>query len=155
MPASITVGFVVEKFITPKQGGWLFGIDYVQNKATDYRSFGQADPALRDRWELRAGAQIRPVPKNNYFSNVSYRAGVFFGTDYIYVAEKLPVLGTSFGMGLPVRNFNRQNDQFTIINLAFEFINRGNNNNLLKENLFRISAGLSLSDLWFLKRKYN
>jgi len=155
MPASITVGFTVEKSVTLKQGGWLFGIDYLQNKATDYRSFGQADPALRDKWEVRAGAQIRPVPKNNYFSNVSYRAGVFYGEDYIYVNEKLPVLGTSFGLGLPVRNFNRQNEQFTIINLAFEFINRGTNDNLLKENLFRISAGFSLSDLWFLKRKYN
>jgi hypothetical protein len=42
-----------------------------------------------------------------------------------------------------------------MLNLAFEYLKRGNNNNLLKENLFRFSVGLNLSDLWFGKRKYD
>jgi len=154
-PGSYTAGFVLEKFVSAKQAGWLIGIDYVQNKWSDYRAYGQADPSVRDKWELRAGAQLRPVPKENYFSNVTYRAGAFFGPDYIYINNKLPVFGASFGLGLPIRNYNRQNEQYTLINLAFEFIKRGNNNNVLKENLFRLSAGFSLSDLWFVKRKYD
>jgi hypothetical protein len=153
-PTSYTAGFVLEKFVTAKEAGWLIGVDYVQSKWSDYRIYGQADPAVRDKWELRAGAQLRPVPKENYFSNVTYRAGAFFGPDYIYINKKLPVFGASFGLGLPIRNFNRQNEQYTIINLAFEFIKRGNNDNVLKENLFRLSAGFSLSDVWFIKRKY-
>lgn len=154
-PTSYTTGFVLEKFVTAKEAGWLIGVDYVQSKWSDYRIYGQADPAVRDKWELRAGAQLRPVPKANYFSNVTYRAGAFFGPDYIYVNKKLPVFGASFGLGLPIRNFNRQNEQYTIINLAFEFIKRGNNDNVLKENLFRLSAGFSLSDVWFIKRRYD
>ena len=154
-PGSFTVGFVFEKFVTAKEAGWLIGIDYVQNKWGDYRAYGQADPSVRDKWELRAGAQLRPAPKENYFSNVTYRAGAFFGPDYIYINNKLPVFGASFGLGLPIRNYNRQNDQYTIINLAFEFIKRGNNSNVLKENLFRMSVGFSLSDLWFTKRRYD
>ncbi len=154
-PGSYIAGFVLEKFMTAKQGGWLIGIDYVQNNWSDYRVYGQPDPSVRDKWELRAGAQLRPVPKANYFSNVSYRVGAFFGTDYIYVNDKLPVIGATFGFGIPLRNFNRQNEQYTLINLAFEFIKRGNNDNVLKENLFRLSAGFSLSDLWFMKRKYD
>ena len=117
--------------------------------------YGQSDPSVRDKWELRAGAQLTPVPKTSYFSNVLYRVGGFFGPDYIYVDRKLPVFGASFGMGLPLRNYNRQTEQYTMINLAFEFIKRGNNDNLVKESLFRISAGFSLSDLWFAKRKYD
>jgi hypothetical protein len=154
-PASYTAGFVLERFLSAKKAGWLFGIDYTQSKWSDYRSYGVADPSIKDKWELRAGFQLRPIPKTNYFSNVSYRAGVFFGPDYIQVGKKLPVFGTTVGMGLPLRNYNRQNEQFTLINLAFEFIRRGNNDNVLKENLFRLSAGFSLSDLWFLKRKYD
>ena len=153
-PTSYTAGFVLEKFVTAQEAGWLIGVDYVQSKWSDYRIYGQADPAVRDKWELRAGAQLRPVPKENYFSNVTYRAGAFFGPDYIYINKKLPVFGASFGLGLPIRNFNRQNEQYTIVNLAFEFIKRGNNDNVLKENLFRLSAGFSLSDVWFIKRKY-
>lgn len=154
-PGSYTAGFVFEKFVKAKEAGWLIGIDYVQNKWSDYRIYGQADPAVRDKWEIRAGVQLTPVPKTNYFSNVTYRAGAFFGPDYIHIDKKLPVFGASFGMGLPLRNYNRQNEQYTVINLAFEFIKRGNNDNLLKENLFRVSAGFSLSDLWFTKRKYD
>ena len=153
-PASYTTGFVLEKPVTLKEAGWLIGIDYVQSKWSDYRAYGQTDPAVRDKWELRAGAQLRPAPKANYFSNVTYRAGAFFGPDYIYVNKKLPVFGASFGLGLPIRNFSRQNEQQTIVNLAFEFIKRGNNNNVLKENLFRLSAGFSLSDIWFVKKVY-
>ncbi len=154
-PGSLTVGFVFEKLPTLKEASWLIGIDYVQNKWGDYRVYGQADPSVRDKWELRAGAQLRPAPKENYFSNVTYRAGAFFGPDYIYINNKLPVFGASFGLGLPIRNYNRQNEQYTIISLAFEFIKRGNNSNVLKENLFRLSAGFSLSDMWFIKRRYD
>ncbi len=153
-PSSYTAGFVLEKFVTTQEAGWLIGVDYSQSKWSDYRSYGQADPTIRDKWELRAGVQLRPVPKLNYFSNVTYRAGAFFGPDYIHINQKLPVFGATFGLGLPLRNFSRQSEQYTLINLAFEFIKRGNNDNVLKENLFRLSAGFSLSDIWFVKRKY-
>ena len=41
-----------------------------------------------------------------------------------------------------------------MVNLAFEYGKRGNDDNLLKENLFRISVGFNFTDLWFGKRKY-
>jgi len=155
-PASYTAGFIIERPLTTKKAGWLFGIDYALSKWSDYRFFGEVDPSVRDKWEVRAGVQLKPVPRSNYFSNVSYRAGTFFGPDYVYVNEKLPVFGASFGLGLPLFNYNRQSaGQATLINLAVEYIKRGNNDNVLKENMFRISLGFSLSDFWFRKRKYD
>jgi len=98
---------------------------------------------------------VRPEPKKNYFSNVAYRAGFVIGQDYIQVENKLPLWGLSFGMGLPLANYNQlARAQASIINLSLEYTKRGNNKNLLKDNFFRISVGLSLSDLWFIKRKY-
>ena len=155
-PSSYTGGFVLERPLTAKKSGWLFGIDYMVGNWSDYRFYGQPDLNVQDKWELRAGAQLKPAPKGNYFSTVSYRVGTFFGPDYIHVNEKLPVYGISFGMGLPVFNYNRQSaGQATLVNLAMEFIKRGNNNNALKENMFRISAGFAFSDFWFRKRKYD
>jgi hypothetical protein len=154
-PGSYTAGFVIEKLVGPKQAGWLLGIDYIQNKWSDYRFYGQPDNNVQDKWELRVGTQLRPVPKSNYFSNVAYRAGFFVGPDYILVNKKLPTFGITAGVGLPLVNYNRLSPgQATIINLAFEYIKRGNNHNLLKENMFRVSVGLSLSDFWFVKKKY-
>jgi hypothetical protein len=110
---------------------------------------------VNNNWEVRVGAQIRPEPKKNYFSNVSYRGGLFIGQDYIHVVNNLPVAGISFGMGLPLANYNQlARGQASIINLSLEYIKRGNNDNLLKDNFFRVSIGLSLSDLWFMKHKY-
>ncbi|HET9429811.1 MAG TPA: hypothetical protein VFO70_01485, partial [Chitinophagaceae bacterium] len=156
-PASYTVGFVYEKYSQPQEAGWLFGIDYSQTKWDDYRFYGQTDQ-VANKWELRVGTQLRPIPKKNYFSNVAYRAGFFIGPDYIRVQKKMQQFGASFGLGLPVANFRSSYaslNQVTLINLAFEYIRRGNNDNLLKENLFRFSLGFSLSDLWFIKRKYD
>ena len=50
-------------------------------------------------------------------------------------------------------------DEFESINsrmpdLGFEFGKKGTTtNNLIEENYFNVSVGLSLSDIWFKKRK--
>jgi len=137
-----------------KYGGWLFGADLVQNNWNDYRFYGVSD-SVQNSWELRLGGQITPEPKKNYFSNVRYRGGLVIGRDYIHVENKLPIWGLSFGMGLPIANYsNLARNQASIINVSLEYTKRGNNNNLLKENIFRLSIGLSLTDLWFVRPKY-
>ena len=153
MPSSITAGFILQKYADLKKGGWLFGLDFTQQKWDKYRFYGLKD-SVRNKWEIKAGAQINPAPKRNYFSQVAYRFGLFYGPDYINVGSKLNQFGGSFGLGLPMRVSRQAPNQVSIFNLAFEFAKRGNNDNILKENNFRISLGLSLSDMWFIKRKY-
>lgn len=77
------------------------------------------------------------------------------GPDYINVGQKLSRFGGTFGMGLPIAVSRQAPNQFTLINVALEYSKRGNNDNILKENMFRFSLGLSLSDLWFGKRRYD
>ncbi|MDP9229625.1 MAG: hypothetical protein M3O67_03005 [Bacteroidota bacterium] len=153
-PSSYGIGFVAERQQTIEKGGWLFGIDFLQSKWNRYRFFGATD-LVQNNWELKIGGQLRPKPARNYWSNVAYRAGFSVGPDYIYVQQKLQQVGVSFGLGLPLFNYNRLSPgQYSVANLALEYNKRGNNNNLLKENLFRVSVGLAFSDLWFGKRKY-
>ena len=154
LPASFTLGFVLQKYPVPnKEGGWLIGLDFSQQNWDNYRFYGQKD-SVRNKWEIKAGAQINPKPNRNYLSQVAYRFGLFTGPDYIKVGSKLSQFGGSFGLGLPMAISRQAPNQVSIINLAFEYIKRGNNDNLLKENMFRVSLGLSLSDIWFVKRKY-
>jgi hypothetical protein len=153
-PASYTAGFVVEH-TEEKGNGWMLGADLVNTKWSNYRYFNEKD-SVQDNWQVRVGGSYRPLSKPNYFSNVIYRAGFFFGPDYIHPGNELPQLGVSFGLGLPIANYNRLSPgQFTIFNVGLEYIRRGNNSNALKENLFRFSIGLNFSDLWFSKRKYD
>lgn len=155
LPSSYTFGFMLQKLaVINKEGGWMFGIDFMTQNWTDYRFYGQPD-MLRNKWELRAGGSLNPTPKRNYFSNVTYRFGFFTGPDYIDVGNKLSQYGGTFGIGLPFASSRTAVNQVTLVNLAFEYIKRGNNDNILRENMFRISLGLSLSDYWFIKRKYD
>jgi hypothetical protein len=154
LPSSLTVGFMLQKFaVQNKEGGFMLGMDFATQKWSDYRFYGQAD-SLRNKWELRTGVQLNPVPRRNYFSNIAYRFGLFFGPEYVKVGQKLPQVGASFGVGLPMAISRQAPNQATFINMAFEYIKRGNSDNRLKENLFRFSLGFSLSDIWFIKRKY-
>lgn len=156
MPATVTAGFVLQKFPTyKKEAGWLIGVDFMYQNWDTYRFYDKKD-SVRNKWELRIGGQLSPVPRENYFSQVAYRWGFILGPDYVNVQQKLPQIGITMGLGLPVGNYNRLSpNQASVVNLSFEYIKRGNNDNLLKENLFRFSAGFSLSDIWFIKRKYD
>lgn len=153
-PSSFTAGFVIEKAQLAKQGSWLFGVDFSTQQWSQYRFYGQAD-SVKDNWSIRVGAQLHPAPKKNYWSNVFYRFGFVTGPDYIRYRNNLPSYGVTFGLGLPIANYNRLSPgQATIINLSAEYGKRGNNSNVLHENLFRLTLGFSLSDFWFIKRKY-
>ena len=155
-PASFTAGATLQRVPTNKNGGYLISVDFNRSNWADYRSYGQPD-SLRNTWQLHVGGELRPsldAARKSYFGNVAYRAGFFMGPDYVRVNGDLPQFGATLGLGLPLRNFNRLNNQITVINVAFEYIKRGNNDNKLKENLFRMSVGFSLSDLWFAKKKY-
>jgi len=155
LPAMYTIGFLLQKpAIANKESGWLLGIDFEQQNWSQYRLYGQKD-SVQNKWQLRIGGQLNPIPRRNYFSFVSYRAGFFIGPDYIKVGQKLSQMGGSFGMGLPVRKSAQAPNQVSIINVAFEYGKRGNNDNLLKENLFKFTLGFSLSDFWFIKRRYD
>jgi len=155
-PSGFGAGILYEKQVDfeKKTGGWLVGADYSGAKWSNYRYYGVSD-SVQDNWEIRVGGQIQPFPGRNYWSNVTYRGGFFVGEDYLKFDNKLPVYGFSLGVGLPMA-FNRQvPGQVSNINLSFEYIKRGNNTNLIKENLFRFSLGFSLSDNWFGRRKYD
>ncbi|TCZ67895.1 hypothetical protein [Flaviaesturariibacter aridisoli] len=153
-PSSLTSGFMLGG-LTGGGASWTAGADVVYTKWSEYRFFGVAD-AVTDNMLFRAGAQIAPSPRESFFSRVAYRAGFGVGKDYITAGGELPYWSASAGFGFNLGHFNSQaRNQATLVNLGFEYQNRGNNNSLLKENTFRLSIGLSLSDAWFIKRKYD
>lgn len=150
-PGSFSVGFMVDK-----ENEWAFGADYTNSFWSNYQFFGEKDP-LQNSWMLKAGGQFTPdlARGRNYWSKMTYRAGFFVGKDYIKADTDLPVYGLTFGAAFPMRRNAFTPQQVTIINTAFEVGRRGNDDNKVRENFFRISVGLSLSDLWFIKRRYD
>ncbi|MDF2190808.1 hypothetical protein [Paraflavitalea sp. CAU 1676] len=134
-------------------GKWQIGVDYVQQKWSQYSYYGAKD-SVQDAWQLKIGAQLTPSGGKNYWNFVSYRAGFQFGQDYIKVDQDLPTWTFSIGAGFPMRKPAYTN-QFSVINTVFEVGRRGDNKNLVRESFWRIGIGLSLSDIWFQKYKYD
>ncbi|GAO42070.1 hypothetical protein [Flavihumibacter petaseus] len=149
-PASYGVGFTLER-----QDKWLFGVDFQQTNWDDYRFFGEKD-SVASNWKIKAGGQFVPNAfGTNYWGRVSYRFGFNYGPDYISLNGKtINEWAGSLGFGFPVRP-NRFSNQYTNINLALEYGRRGDNTTKLQENQFRLSLGFTLSDLWFVKKKYD
>lgn len=147
LPTSYTAGIIYDRL-----GKFMIGVDYTSSKWSQYEFFGEKDQ-LQDSWQVHIGTQIFPNPGKNYFSNVAYRAGFSYGTDYVNVGSELKTWNVSVGAGLPLRR-SQYSNQSTIINTALEIGQRGNNSNLVKESFYKISIGLSLNDIWFIKRQY-
>lgn len=150
LPATIGAGFSIEK------EHLLFGADFETTYWDDYRFFGQKDQ-VKNSWIARAGVQYFPASTGatGYFNFVKYRAGVSFGSDYIVVDNSLPVYTISAGGAFPLKLKRGFYDlQYSVMNLTFEYGNRGNKDNNITENIYKISVGFSLSDVWFRRQKY-
>ena len=92
----------------------------------------------------------------SYWNRVTYRAGFYYGKDAVNAdGNDLSIYGLTFGTGLPIRKWRSFDNQYTIINTAIEIGKRGNNKNNITESFFRVSLGFNLSDIWFVKRKYD
>jgi hypothetical protein len=147
-PTTWGAGFMVEH-----ENQWQFGAEIGVANWSSYRYFGIPDK-LADNWTFRLGGQVIPDFKSeNYFKRVAYRLGASFGPDIYNPGRNVPQSCFSFGFALPVRR-NVYTNQYTIINTAFEIGTRGNKENQIRENIFRFSLGLNLSDIWFNKPKY-
>jgi hypothetical protein len=158
-PATFGGGFIFEQLPQVKKAGWLIGVDFSASAWDNYLFNGQKD-AVSNNWTLRIGGQLRPAVSESYKSLLAYRAGVFFGDDYVNLSgQKLPVLGITGGISLPIANLKdasrRFRTQYSIVNISAEYIKRGKKDNPIYENQFRLSVGFTLSDLWFTKRKYD
>jgi len=151
MPATYGAGFTYEN------KKWLFGLDFETTNWSSYRFYGQKD-SVKNNWTVKGGFQFLPADVNSkkYWDFVKYRAGFYFGPDYITAGKSLPQFGVTFGAGLPLKlRKSFYETQFSLMNVALEYSNRGNNNNNIRESVFRLSVGFSLSDIWFRRYKYD
>ncbi|MBF6641842.1 hypothetical protein IVB69_10160 [Flavobacterium sp. J49] len=88
---------------------------------------------------------------SNYFKKITYRAGLRYENTGLVIQDKsITDFAANIGFGLPLGG------SFSKINIGLEMGKRGTKYyNLVEENYFNISVGLSLNDRWFVKRKYD
>lgn len=154
-PAMVTFGGVYQ------DANWLIGADFEYGNWKSYRYYGLADQ-VQNNWTVRVGTQYYPAKETKavrkYFNFVKYRAGFYYGPDYIKTsASNRAEYGFSLGTGMPLTSIKRMNPYagYVILNTALEFASRGNKQTNLRESLVRFSIGVSMNASWFQKPKYN
>jgi hypothetical protein len=154
-PAMIAGGFAYQ------DAHWLAGVDFEYGNWESYRYYGQTDASVQNNWTVRVGAQYFPAkvntPVKKYFNFVKYRAGFFYGPDYVKTTANRPEYGFTVGTGMPLTTLRRisYTGEYVVLNTGLEFASRGNKQTNLRENMVRFSIGISMNARWFQKPKYN
>ena len=154
VPAMVGLGFAYQ------DAHWLLGADFEYGNWASYRYLDSTDQ-VQNNWTIRAGAQYYPASENTpvkkYFNFVKYRAGLYYGSDYIKTNANRPEYGFTIGFGMPLTTLKRisYTGEYVVLNTGFEFGNRGNKQTNLRENVMRVSIGVSMNARWFQKPKYN
>ncbi len=135
---------------------WLAGIDYSFQNWSKFESFGSND-SLQDSYRLSAGAQFVPDASSlRFFRRVQYKAGFRFSQTYLKLNNtplKDYALNVGFGMPLKIKNMPRI---LPLITFVVEAGQRGTTSRqLLQEQYLRFHLGISISEEWFLKRKFD
>ena len=106
----------------------------------------------RDSESISIGASYIPEYSSltSFWNRVVYRFGVKNEKKSIIV-NNLPInqFSLNLGVGIPLAGLSKAN-------VGIEFGQIGEQNNVnVKENYFSLRLGLSLNDVWFIRRKYN
>lgn len=130
---------------------WAIGSEFTfSNNSVMTNRFGTIDNvSFENAKKIALGGFF--VPKydsfSNYLSRIAYRAGFRYeNTGLVVNNTSIKDYAVTFGLGLPIG--------LSKINLGLELGKKGTNSNgLIEENYVNVTVGLSLSDLWFIKRK--
>jgi hypothetical protein len=135
-----------------KGSKWLFCGDYSFQKWSEFTFLGASD-SLVDSWKVTAGIQYTPNDRltNAFFKTIQYRIGFHYESGYIKLnGINISEIGLSAGFSMPIRKAG------SYIHIALEGGRRGTTkNDLIEERYFKLTAGFTINDRWFIKSKYD
>jgi long-subunit fatty acid transport protein len=135
-----------------KKDNWTIAADVNYTDWSSYRSFGYSD-SLKNTLGMSIGACFTPNASNykNYLKRIEYRAGARYDNGSLNLRNtNISTYGISAGVGLPLGKSK------TKLNITAEYYVKGTKqNNLIREEYFRIVFGANFSDRWFQRYKYD
>ena len=135
-----------------KKNSWFVGVQYENKLSSGFENvfLNIKNVTYRDANSISFGGYFIPDSSSlvSYWKRIKYRFGIKNDKKSIIV-NNLPInqFSLNLGLGLPIAGLSKAN-------LGLE-IGKIGNDDLIKENYFSLRLGLSLNDVWFIKRKYN
>jgi hypothetical protein len=130
-----------------KKNSWFIGAQYENKLSSGFENvfLDIRNVSYRDANSISFGGYFIPDSSSlvSYWKRIKYRFGIKNDKKSIIVNQ----FSLNLGLGLPIAGLSKAN-------LGLE-IGKIGNDELIKENYFSLRLGLSLNDVWFIKRKYN
>ena len=134
---------------------WLVGgeISFIQNSVMSNRFTDINGATFENSVRYSLGGFFIPNYNSysSYYKRMVYRGGLRYENTGLVIQDKsITDFAANIGLGMPLGG------SFTNINIGLEIGRRGTKYyNLVEENYINLSVGLSLSDKWFVKRKFD
>lgn len=134
------------------QDHWIFTLQAKQGMWQDFRFFNSPD-SMVNNLQINAGFSIIPVPTKgkNVLARTEYRLGFRVDNGNIRLSgTNISTMGVSAGLGVPLGKSRSK------LNITAEYLRRGTHEqNLLREEYFRLSLGITILDRWFMRYRYD
>ena len=133
---------------------WLLGAEVsyqdVGKLYNNYNTLTNVSYSTYEKYSLGGYYTPNNNPFVGYAKRITYRGGFKYEkTGLIVNSTSIDDLALSFGVGLPITG------SLSNVNIGLEMGKKGTtSNNLVQENYFNLSVGVSLNDKWFVKSKY-
>ncbi|MFA6979079.1 MAG: hypothetical protein WC209_07110 [Ignavibacteriaceae bacterium] len=125
-------------------------VDYLFQNWADYSISGNANGNLQNVSKISLGIELKNSAQAYSLSDlIIWRGGFSYGNSpYKINGTGINELSVSAGVSLP---FSREN----YLDLSLQYISRGSTDpGLLKENMIKLGASVSLGELWFVRQDY-
>lgn len=120
-------------------------------KTTQWASAGESGDQFVNTTKIGFGVQWTPdyASLNSFWKRIDYRLGITFDKlPYVFNGNEINETGVTFGGSIPMGVSN--------LDLAFKYGVLGTlDNDLIREDYFRIVIGATINDRWFIKRRYD
>ncbi len=130
---------------------WMIGAEYEFQNWSNFSIYGVND-SIANAWTARLGGQFAPkhTVLSPLYKKIIYRFGARYGLTYLKLnGHHLSEFGISVGATFPIRKSR------STFSMALEYGGRGTTQyGLLRENFVNFTFGLSINQLWFVKRRY-
>lgn len=150
IPAGLGLGVSLSK-----PDHWFIGADYKYEDWHSYESFGISDSLTGSHSVALGGRLIPEFMSTNYLNRIDYRFGVrYYETNLKLRDKQISGFGITFGFGLPMRSIAIKGTR-SMLNFGFEIGSQGSlEQNLIRENYLNFSIGLTIYEVWFLKKRF-
>ena len=136
-----------------KKNKWFLGAQFENKVSSDFENkfLNIKNVSYRDSKTFSIGGYFIPDASSltSYWKRVIYRFGLK-NEEKSIIINNLPInhFSLNLGLGLPLSGLSKAN-------IGLEFGKTGDDKNSLRENYVALRLGLSLNDIWFIKRKFN